>query len=262
MIALNEIIKNKELFLNRYKLKGRRISLKKLFNLESKNKELQLKTESMRSNCNKLCGIIAELRNKNQDTSSLIFEINKLDMQIKKNNKLLARTNNQINKILSKLHNLPDDENLTNLQLETKNKATNLENLESFLNKVSTIKISDTTTNKYLYKLHDVILDSLPQVIKCNDGYVILSNLNNFETLKEQLLNYFKLNAEHLIKVSIKKISKECASSYLVHLNKTLSLNVDIIREYNTRSHKIKYHDTTTDMTKFVNQINIKIRQY
>ena len=260
MIALNELIQNKELFEQRYELKGKKRNLKKIFLLESIRKDLQLKTEAMRANCNKMCGSFAAARNKNEDVSALAADIMKLDKAILKNNRVLTRQNNKINQLLEKLHNLPDAENLTNLHIDTTANASSLDDLDNFLKTISKTTQSDTSINKYLASLENVILDNLPQTTKCKDGYLILSELSNFDKLKDEILNYFKSHSEHIIQVSIKKIHKECAASFIIHLNKTVSLYFDIVREFNTRHHKIKYHDKASDMTKFVNQINIKFR--
>ena len=69
MIALNELIKNKELFERRYNIKGLKFNLDIIFDLEEKRKELQLTTEKMRADCNKLCGEVAALKNENVVTS-------------------------------------------------------------------------------------------------------------------------------------------------------------------------------------------------
>lgn len=260
MIALNELIQNKELFEHRYKLKGQKPRLEKIFNLEAKRKELQLNTEAMRAKCNKLCGSVATLKNNGEDTSVIIREILKLDRQISKNNIMLNHQTKQINKLLSKLHNLPDDENLSNLQLNINPNSSTLEELESFLSSISNIKLSSEPASNYLKQMQNMIADDLPQIIKCKDEYLILTTQAKFEETKNKILDYFKSHAEHIIKVSIKKIPKECAASYLVHLNKHTSLYANIIREFYTRQHKIKYHDKACDMTKFVNQISIKIR--
>lgn len=260
MIALNELIQNRELFEKRYNLKGRKIHLKKIFDLESKRKDLQLKTEAMRADCNKICGSVADIRNKNQEASNIICKITKLDNQIAKNNKRLAMQNKQINKKLARLHNLPDNENVINLQLDISPRASTISELENFLGRVSQIETTTNSIKAHLKELQNIIADNLPKIIKCKNNYLILCAQNEFENLKKQILDYFKSHSEHLIKVSIKKLQKECAETYLVHLNKTVSLYVDIIREFNTRFYKIKYHDSLCDMTKFVNQINIRIK--
>ena len=73
MIALNELIKNKEIFEDKYKAKGKKTNLKKILDLENKRKILQLKTESDRATCNKLCASVANLKNNDENITKIIF---------------------------------------------------------------------------------------------------------------------------------------------------------------------------------------------
>ncbi len=260
MIALNELIKNRDLFERKYLLKGKRVSLDKIFSLEQKRKMLQLETESMRANCNKFCGQIAEKRNASEDVSVLIAEIERLDKNIAKNNKILLGQTLKLDKMLERLHNLPDDENQSNLQLETLAKSSSLQNLETFLNQIAQVLPYDESINKLLKKKQNHLFSELPTIAKCSDGFMILLKNDDFEKTKIKILDYFKHNAQHIIKFSIKKLPKHCTDAYLVHIDKALSLNIEIVKEFESRKFKIKYRDAQTDMTKFVCQINIKPR--
>jgi len=260
MIALNELIKNRELFERRYLLKGKKVSLNKIFLLEQKRKKLQLETESMRATCNKFCGQIAEKRSSSEDISTLISEIEDIDKNITKNSKILLGQTLKLDKMLQKLHNLPDDENQSNLQLETLGKSSSLQNLETFLNKIAQILPYDESINKLLKKKQNYLFSELPTIAKCSDGFMILLKKDQFEEIKTKILDYFKNNAQHIIKFSIKKLPKHCTDAYLVHLDKALSLDIEIVKEFESRKYKIKYRDVQADMTKFVCQINIRLR--
>lgn len=260
MIALNELMKNRELFEKRYKLKGLKVNLDQIFLLEEERKVLQLKTEAMRAECNKLCGSIADLKKQNKNTSDLLEKITRLDNEIKKNNIILAKQNKHINKLLTKLHNLPDNENTRHLQLDTINSSSSLADLEEFLKTIAEIKTSKLSIDKHLKSIQNMILRELPQITKCKIGYEILTTLDSFDDIKNKIMQYFIIHSEHVIEVSCKKLYKSNTASYLVHLNRHSSVYLEVIREFKTRENKIKYHDKTTDMTKFANQINIIIK--
>lgn len=257
MIALNELIKNKELFERRYNIKGLKFNLDIIFNLEEKRKELQLTTEKMRADCNKLCGEVAALKNENKNLLPLLEKITFLDKNIIKNNKLLEKYDNKINKYLLKLHNLPDNENLRHLQLKINKSTSSLAELEEFLTTISDIKLSNQSIDKHLKTMQNMILSELPQITKCKIGYEILTTYDEFEPIKDKIMQYFMTHSEHVIEVSCKKLYKSNTASYLVHLNRHTSVYLEVIREFKTRENKIKYHDKNTDMTKFVNQMNI-----
>ena len=82
MIALNEIISNKNLFEEKYKLMKKNIKLDKIIQLEENFIILDKKANELRANCNKLCSEIAELVNSNSDTTEALSKINMLEKQI------------------------------------------------------------------------------------------------------------------------------------------------------------------------------------
>ena len=259
MIALNELIKNSEIYEQRYKAKGLRVNLNRIFVLEKKCKELQLKTEKLRADCNKFCGEVAILRNEEKDTSYLLNKILKIDSQIKINTAILNRQTKKLNKYLSKLHNLPDHENSRHVQLSTSKNQSSLSDLDVFIKSITKIEDSNLTIDKYLKTMENQIVSNLPKIVKCKIGYLILTTQDDFDDLKTKIMQYFKDNAQHVIEVSCKKLYKSNSSSYLVHLNRFSSVYLEVIKEYMTRENKIKYHDEKTDMTKFANQLNIII---
>lgn len=259
MIALNELIKNSSLFESRYALKGVRQNLTKIFVLEEKRKKLQLKTEKMRAECNKLCGKIADLRNAKDNLSNKIKEITYLDKQILKNNKTLERQNIKINAELKKLHNLPDATNERNIQYATENKKSTIEDLQKFLNTCcdcDTEEFDKNIKNK-LVDLKNFILDKIPIIYKCANGFLILSSKEEFEKIKLEIINYFKKNSINLIEKSCKMIQKHCSAEIVAKINNSQEINIEIVREFMTRDYRIKYHNSNVDMTNFANQINI-----
>ena len=82
MIALNEIISNKEKFELIYKSMGKNIKLDKIISLEEEFIKLDKKSSELRSECNKLCSEIAEIVNSNSDTNDAISKINSIDKEI------------------------------------------------------------------------------------------------------------------------------------------------------------------------------------
>ena len=79
MIALNELLENIEEFTYKYKQKGVRFNPNFFVKLEEKRKELQLKTEKMRADCNKLCSesISKKIKNNSQINMQEIDLLNK-----------------------------------------------------------------------------------------------------------------------------------------------------------------------------------------
>ena len=86
----------------------------------------------------------------------------------------------------------------------------------------------------------------------------IIAN-NVFEGKRWQnCILHFKENSISIIKQSIQSLKSSSSKEYLIHLNNNLYLKLELKREFFSRKYKIKYHDNKTDMTKFVNQIDIK----
>ena len=73
MIALNEILNNKKLYEEKYKLIGKRYNLDKIIASEEKFIILDRQNNENRAKCNKLCSQVADLVNSNQSTSEIIF---------------------------------------------------------------------------------------------------------------------------------------------------------------------------------------------
>ena len=119
MIALNELIKNKEEFAKRYELMGKKYNLDKIVDLEQKFIVIDQKKNTARATSNKLCSQVADLINNNKSTIELIQQINQLDKQILHDEHKSSKAMAKINKHLSKLPNLPIDDNILNISYKT-----------------------------------------------------------------------------------------------------------------------------------------------
>ena len=261
MIALNELLEKLDEFTYKYKQKGVRFNPKFFVSLEEKRKNLQLKTEKMRADCNKLC---AESISKkiNNNTQIDMQTIDKLNLEIEKNNKTLNRYNNQINRKLAKLHNLPDEISNINAQLQTKRKAISKDIVRKFVVTLGVTEKSTLTHNEFYKSMQDRVFDEneLPRVYMFKDSAIIYCTKQTNDNIEEELINFFKENALATIKLRTKQLRKECSSEYFIHLNKSEWMRVRCTREFHTRAHSVKYRDKTVDMTKFVNQINVILK--
>lgn len=259
MIALNELLENFEEFKQTYNEMGLKINLDSFVVLENKRKLIQSDFESTRSTCNKLCKMVADKRKSNEDTTELLNQIKRLDSQNKKLEKKLERYAKIIDKKLKTLRNLPDTINKKHLQIKTSKAESTVNQLKSFLASICKCSNTDKNIQDYLtdqknklYKEND-----FPAMVQAKDGILLLSTAKNFEQLCETLLEYIKNNSKSLVKISIYKMKKSSSSEYFVHLTRKTYLKIAFKKEFYTRELKIKYRDSSIDMTKFANQINI-----
>ncbi len=259
MIALNELLKRSELFASRYKSKGLNPNFRLIFVLAEKLKAKSLEHEQMRAAQSKLCGGVATLKNNNQPIGEVVKQINKNEIKITSCKKQLDKLTKKINWHLSKLHNLPDHENELNKQIDTEQKEISLNDFIKALSQKIKLEQTILGINDFFKKNSNKLLSDLPQIKKCQKNYLILTAYDKIDALKNDILLFLKQNALYIIRYSCKNLPKHCADAYLVHLNKTETIRLEIVREFLTRKHKIKYHDASLDTTKFVNQINIKV---
>ncbi len=259
MIALNELLENLDEFTYKYKEKGVRFDTIFFIAESEKLKQLQLTVENDRAECNKMCARLTQERLKNNDTQPLLQEILELDKKINKNAKRLNLQIKKINKKLKKLHNLPVYTNQFNEQIECAKKEMSK---YEFLNLIESQIKFDKTKIKYekymkqesgkLYNESD-----LPKVIMCKNKLVFSCSTEMLTSIKNKLLDYLKLNSFSIIKVSIKKLKKDNAEEYFVHLARNAEIGIYFVTDYHTRNYKLKYKDTKTDMSKFVQQLII-----
>lgn len=260
MIALNELLDNFDKYQTAYLLIGEKANLKTFVRLENKLKNAGLKFENTRALCNKKCGELIKLQANNQDTKAELKEILLLDKKALNYQKKFNKINSKINAKLKRLKNLPDNDNLMNLQVETLNITSTLYDLNQFLKanfKCNTV--SNLTTENFIKGESEKLIEenNLPCVNFCKNGIVLLCTCENTQTILNNLLEYFKSHSISLIEHSIKYLKKSSAQEFLIHLNKNLYVELELKKEYFSRDYKIKYRDSKTDMTKFVNQINI-----
>ncbi len=261
MIALNELLSNIDEFSAKYKQKGVRFNPRFFVTMEDKRKVLQLKTEKMRADCNKLCAdSIASKINNNSKIN--MQEIDSLNYQIAKNNKILDRYNKIINKKLSKLHNFPDEISNINEQLQTKRKAISKDIVRKFVISLGTTEKVQLSHKEFYKSMQDRVFDEneLPRVYIFKDSAIIYCKKQDTEKYETELINFFKENALATIKLRTKQLRKECSSEYFIHLNKSEWMRVRCTKEFHTRAYNVKYRDMSIDMTKFVNQINVILK--
>lgn len=259
MIALNELLKELEAYNNTYKLMGQKTNLTTFVKLENKLRNAGLAHERSRALCNKKCGELIKKQSENKETFVELKEIKLID---KKTLKLQAKYNNlnkTMNKKLRRLKNLPDKTNLKHLQIETANMVSTIGDFKTFLENSFKPNTINKSVNSFLKKETEKLYEqnTFPQITYCKNGIVVFSTKETVETLLNSFLYYFKNNALSIIEHSITQLKKSSAQEFLIHLNKNLYIKLELKREFLTREYKIKYHDKSTDMTKFANQINI-----
>lgn len=259
MIALNELLDDFDKFQTIYKLIGEKTNLKTIVHLENKLKSAGLLFENTRALCNKKCGELIKLQANNQDTKTELKEILLLDKKTLKYQAKFNKINNKINSKLKKLKNLPENQNLMNLQVETLNITSTLLDLNEFIKANFKCNKFELTTEKFVKGEAEKLIDedSLPCANFCKDGIVLFCTCESVQPNLNKFLEYFKCHSISLIEHSIKYLDKSSSQEFLIHLNKNLYVKLELKREYFTRLYKIKYRDSKTDMTKFINQINI-----
>ena len=261
MIALNELIKNSEEFNKKYKLMGKRINLDSILLLEKKFSKLQLKLNTDRSTCNKLCSSVAEMINNNKDTSEIINEINTLDKHINRDTTKLNKMYKKINTKLSKLPNLAKNDNVLNIHIKTKAQDFTINDFVSEISQIAKIQNLSETTKQYLKDKESQIFEmaNLPIIIQYKNKISILLTKKEVFNAYDKLVKALKDNSRILIQKSIKSMKKESSEEYRAVLSDKSIIDLKLIEEFNTREFGLKYHDNETDMSKFLNQIDINI---
>ena len=259
MIALNELLENLDEFTYKYKEKGVRFDPNFFVTESEKLKNLQLIVENDRASCNKMCALLTQERLENKNTEPLLQEILKLDKKICANSKKLTKQIRKINNKLKKLHNLPVYTNQFNEQIECAKKEMSK---DEFLNLIeSQIKFARTKMKyeKYMKlesgKLYEE--SELPKAIMCKNKLVFSCTLDSLAKIKSTLLEYLKSNSFSIIKVSVRKLKKDNAEEYFVHLARNAEIGIYFVTDYHTRNYKLKYKDTKSDMSRFVQQLII-----
>lgn len=257
MIALNELLDNIDEFSYKYKEKGVRFNPSFFVKSYEKLKNIQLKLESDRATCNKLCASLTEKRLKNEDTNDLLHEILTLDKVINKESKLANKQIKVINKKLKKLHNLPTCTNQFNEQIDFSKKEISKNELLNLIQQNINFDKLKISYEKYMKQQKDKIFNEsdFPSVVMCKNKLVFSCTQEQLEDIKNKFLEYFKVNSFSIIKLSVKKLKKDNAEEYFVHISRTKEIGIYIVTDYHTRNYKVKYKDSKSDMTKFVYQL-------
>ncbi len=259
MIALNELLNQREKYEETYKAMGLKENLNSIVELESKRKKLQLKAEELRAKNNRDCANIAKLRKGNLDTTSAMHDILETEKEIKSLQKDLSFMEKCINSKLKKLHNLPDSLNELNLQIDTKGNKSNFTEFTSLLKSFMNSYNSLHTTTGYVKKLKMRVFDEseLPICVFSRNGILILVPDYDLDKTLKKLFNYFNENAMNVVQLSFKNLKKSSTAEYLIQFNEKQIIKLELKREFYTRQYKLKYKNKSLDMTKFVNQIDI-----
>ena len=86
MIALNELVKNYDKYVDKYKLMGKKAKLDSIISLEQKFTKLQQETNAKRSNCNKLC---SEVANKINSKATVLPALQSHHLEIAESNETI-----------------------------------------------------------------------------------------------------------------------------------------------------------------------------
>ena len=103
MIALNELIEKIEVYRERYSVISDEVNLDEILSLEKERKEIQLKFEHLRADCNKECHELAVKKANNEDFEELYKGIILKDKQIKDMEVVLAKLGKMLNDRLMEL---------------------------------------------------------------------------------------------------------------------------------------------------------------
>lgn len=267
MIALNEILKNRDYFEKKYRLMGKKVQLDRIFLLEKKFILTDRQANENRAICNKLCAEVAELVNLGKNVNNLISQINKLDKQInlleKKSKKAMIKINNN----LRKLPNPALDENNLNIPLKTtENEEFKMQNFIDEISKFCKIEHIDCDVKSYLYKQKNVVLkkENLPQIVsfsakKSKKTVLLVLTENNVAEVFDTLSSTLSQNAKYATCRSIRYL-KPCSAKEISAMlcDKTI-VYLDLLGEYVSRDISLKFYDKAIDMTKFVNMIRIEM---
>ena len=261
MIALNELVKNYDNFVDRYKLMGKKAKLDSIIFLEKKFTKLQLETNQERSNCNKLCGNVAEKLRRGESTSSLIDEINSLDKKINSSTAKLTSLYKKINNKLKKLPSYPREDNVLNIPIKTTQTNLGAKDFVNEIAKIAEIRELEETTLDFLKSQENCVfeVEKLPTIVGFKNRISILSSKDDVLKIYDKLIKFLEQNAKLLIKKSIKQMKKESTSEYRTVLADRSVIDIRLVEEYYSREYSLKYHDSKKDMSRFLNQIDIFI---
>lgn len=268
MIALNELLDNLNYYQEMYNKMNFNIDLNYFYQKEVERKNLQLQFENLKASCNKLCNTLAKMKAKKENFSFIFQEILKNEKTLNQMQKDLDVYNDEINKNLRKLPNLPDEFLPENEFIKTNQKSISFvdfinkidKTLKQFSSKTQFLKTPETKPNLYLSKIKNQVFEEKDSVQKINCGEQILLLIPDYLTkdLINNLLGILKEDALNLKKIKTSLISRSSICEYIAKLNECESVKISLKGEFYTRLYNIKYKNKSIDMTKFLNQINIQ----
>lgn len=274
MIALNELLDNVNHYQDMYNKMEYKTNLNYFVEQEEERKRLQLEFEHLRANCNKQCNVLAKIKKNGEDFSDIFNEIltdEKIldDMQIR-----LDEYNNQINKELKKLPNIPD-EFLDKKIYITQNNAGDLSiySFNEYINKLNQY-LSSNFDQKFNFIVQNLPKNEVSylsniknQVYEESNAYqeILLSNNSIFlapefaiNNLLNTIISFTATISQNLYKIQTTNTAKSSSAEFMAKINNNLCIKISLKREYFTRLYNLKYKNKSIDMTKFLNQISIK----
>lgn len=264
MIALDKLICNIHIYDDMYKKMGYNIDLNKILTLENLRKNLQLEYEDLKSKCNKMCNDFAIKRQSKEPINELYNEIILTDSKLKLLKKELDNYNKIINKNLNRLPNLPEKFIAQNTILSTSNKSINENEFINFIDSFDFKKVKSTLKiEQYIKTISNQLFheDQASQIIFCSNGILILTPDFNVDNMLFQTINFLKQNSYKVIEDRTVNLNKSSIAQFSCHISTSEIIKISLVKEFFTRCYNIKYKNKNIDMTKFVNQINIKIKR-
>lgn len=263
MIALNEILKNREQFENKYKLMGKKINFDRVFSLEEKFIVLDKNASETRAKCNKLCAEIADKINSGENVKKLTLQINTLDKQIFLLDKKSKRAMKKINRYLRKLPNPALEENALNIPLKTTpNVDFTHEKFIEYIEKIGNFNKVKCNLKSYLAEQKNVVLkkEKLPETIKLasKNEYLILLD-SDIICVFDELTKLLAGNAKYAVCKSVKYLKPWAAKAISAMLCDGSIVKIEFLGEYVSRDISLKFYDKSIDMTKFVNMIKVEM---
>lgn len=263
MIALNEIIKNKEWFENRFALMGKSFNLDKIIELENKFIVINNQSNNLRAECNKLCSSVPKIASQKQVLKMQIKNINRLNKTILNLENKSKKAMSKINRLLSSLPNPAMQTNMLNLVVESKeNDKFSKEIFIDEINKIMQITALNSSITKHLNQQKNVVLkeEALPNGLIKNSKKtttLLLFFTDNAKSYLEKIETILICNSKYLIEKSVQNLSHNASREILAILSNNTRITIEFWDEFVSRDLGLKYYSKNTDMTKFVQMIKI-----
>ena len=254
MIALNQYIEKKEDIEKFYKIKKLNFNFEKLNFLVDNFKITTKQAEKVRSDCNKWCGEMADVFGDTSKHNDVFKTIIMLDRKACKLQNKAKKQFKNINRILSKLYNLPDK-----IILESKTSLCNEKcNLTAkiFVNQL--IKANTHLKIKTFFRQNkNAVLNQndFSLIFQNNNCFnVLLQNKELFEDLKNEAIN----KSLKVTEISSIELPKNASEKFIFEFSNKTTLELSFVGQFDTRQYNIKFKDMQNDITKFPIQFQIK----